>query len=232
MIMDFFQEFSKTEDSLIRQFNEHIFFKNFAKLSESRLKSYLMQKWFLSFNFVQWYDKAILGLMDSEAVKVLKEIVEDENPINLPSHREDLLFDLKLIGISKKEVLTAKPTKFTLKSLKKLMDLVDYSESNNHDLIVLSALRVAGEVLVGEEYRHLVPELEKRFGLTKEKSRFYFPHFKHDRKDSRSGYHTSNFDSILRKLISNKSELNIAERAAKTAFKIKLGFFDQFIPKN
>ena len=226
--MDLFGSFSGFEDQLIRKFHKHPFFKNFGDLTDRELKKYLLQKWFLSFNFVPWYDKAILSLNNQTAKLVLKKIVQDESPPNAPSHREDLIEDLEFIGIKKAEILTAKPTDTTLNTLGGLFSLAAFSKDDYNDLRIMVSLRLAGEVLVGEEYRHLVPELEKRIGLKPTKSVFYAPHFYHDRKDAKSGHHTHSFTSVLEGLIRDGKSLGKAKSAAEKAFRVRLGFFDQF----
>ncbi len=226
--MGVLHRFSLHEDELIRRFHQHPFFAHFSALSDRDLKEYLTQKWFLSQNFVPWYDRAINGLNDEEAKAVLKKIVQDETPLGAPSHREDLLADLEFIGISREKVLTAKPRRDTLKAIHKLNELVAYSGGPNHDLRVMSALRTAGEILVAEEYRHVVPELERRYGLTPERSRFYAPHFYHDRKDSETGQHTHSFESVLERMISSEDKLQVATESAERAFRHRLHFHDQF----
>ncbi len=226
--MDLLRRFSLHEDHLIRRFHQHPFFVQFSALSDRNLKEYLIQKWFLSQNFVPWYDRAINGLNDEEAKAVLKRIVQDETPIGAPSHREDLLADLEFIGISREEVLTTRPRRDTLKAIQKLNELTDYAADPHHDLRVMSALRTAGEILVAEEYRHVVPELERRYGLTPERSRFYAPHFYHDRKDSETGQHTHSFESVLERMISDEDKLEVAIESAGKAFRRRLHFHDQF----
>ncbi|MDO8642831.1 MAG: iron-containing redox enzyme family protein [Candidatus Woesearchaeota archaeon] len=222
------EQFSAFEDDLIRQFHALGFFRNFNRLSDTDLREYLTQKWFLSMNFVGWYDRAINALNDPEAKEVLKKIVHDETPRGAPSHREDLLADLEAIGISRADVLSARPTRTTQRSLMRLNQLVAFTDDPDYDLRVMSALRIAGEILVAEEYRHVVPELEQRYGLTPERSRFYAPHFYHDRKDSETGQHTHSFESVLERLISDEGKLRIATESAEHAFQVRTYFHNQF----
>ncbi len=226
--MSLIERFSDNEDYLIRRFHAHPFFWNFSNLTNDELKYFLLQKTFLSFNFPSWYDRAILTLNDEEAKQVLKKILQDETPVGLPSHRQDLLADLEYIGISRKQALTVKPTEDTLRTLDELNSLVAYSDHPDHDLKVMSALRIAGEILVAEEYRHVVPALEYRFGLTPEKSRFYAPHFYHDRKDSETGTHTHSFEGVLGRLITSEEKLKTAKAATYKAFEAREGFYYQF----
>src|SRR3989338_1149236 len=116
------------EDHLVRQFHEHPFFQRFKDMSTEELHDYLVQKWFLSENFVPWYDREINGLTDPEARGVLRQIIFDETPVDAPSHREDLLADLEYIGVLRSRVLTARPTTETGRAKQRLHDLVGYRE--------------------------------------------------------------------------------------------------------
>ena len=226
--MAILERFSEHEDGLIRQFHKLPFFQRFSHLSDAELRAFLIQKWFLSLNFVPWYDRAINALSDSQAKEVLKRIVQDETPKDAPSHREDLLADLEYVGISKGEVLTAKPTKSTIKAMDRIIGLTNLSDDLNYNLKVMVALRTAGEILVAEEYRHVVPELERRYGLTADQSRFYAPHFYHDRKDSETGQHTHSFESVLERMIDSEPTLAVAMKSADEAFKARTSFYNQF----
>ncbi len=222
------------EDQLVQQLHRHPFFQQFERMSTDELHTYLVQKWFLSENFVQWYDRVINGLDDPEARSVLRHIIFDETPAQAPSHREDLLTDLEYIGVPRSRVLTAKPTRETLRTKQRLHDLVEYRQ-HDYDLHAMVALRMAGEVLVAEEYRHVVPELERRFGLTPGRSRFYAPHFYHDRKEGPEDVemfsHTGSFESVLARMITDEQKLDVALRSAQQAYDTRASFHDQFTRK-
>ena len=223
--------FSSYEDvNLIYRFHQHPFFDNFNEMSDLELKDYLVQRWFLSLDFVPRYDRAILALQDEEAKQILKKIVQDETPIGAPSHREDLLADLEFIGIPKSKVLTAKPTRETRTTLYNLGELVKFHLDEDNDLRIMAALWTVEEKQVAEEYRHVVPELERRFGLTPDRSRFYAPHFYHDRKDGDTGQHTLSFGSFMDRKIDSEEKLEIAITAAEKAFEAKNAFYNQFLP--
>ena len=236
--MGLIEQFSEHEDGLIRRFHIHPFFQHFKDMSDKALRDYLVQKWFLSRDFVQWYDRAILTMNDPEVKDVLRNIIFDETPLDKPSHREDLLTDLAYIGVPRSRVLTARPSFATRRAKRRLDKLVDYTQNQDRDLAVMAALRVAGEVLVAEEYRHVVPELERRFGLTTEKSVFYAPHFYHDRKDSKcvdasgvgqqAGTHTNSFVAVLDKMMLDEDKLTVAIERADEAYAARMSFFDQF----
>ncbi|MBS3168690.1 hypothetical protein J4216_06185 [Candidatus Woesearchaeota archaeon] len=229
--MSLIKRFSDYEDVLIRKFHEHPFFRNFSRMSDEELRKYLAEKWHLSQNFVPWYDSAINtlnALGELKARDVLRKIVDDETPIGKPSHREDLLWDLERVGLNPLEILKAMPSKHTRKTLAKLHGLTIYDGDPNYVLRTMTALRTAGEILVAEEYRHVVPELERRFDLTPEQSRFYAFHFEHDRKDNESGEHTHSFGRILESNITDEDKLRVAIDATNRAYEVRAGFYDQF----
>ena len=227
-----FYRLSEYEDGLIREFHSTPFFRKFTRQTDQELKDYLIQKWFVSENFVPWYDRAINRLNSLEAKFVLKRILQDETPIGKPSHREDLLVDLEYIGITKREVFLARPTTETLQAVLSLNSLVDYSEDPDYDLKIMVALRIAGEILVAEEYRHVVPELEKRFCLKPENSRFYAPHFYHDRKEGNEMTlfeHTTSFEATIGKMIVDENKLDVARQSARKAYEARVLFYNQFV---
>ncbi len=235
--MGLITKFSEHEDELIRRFHAHPFFRSFEDVSDVALRAYLTQKWFLSRDFVSWYDRAILGMKDPEAREVLRKIIFDETPTDAPSHREDLLADLSYIGVPKNKVLSSKPTRATQRAKRNLDRLVNYRKDPDNDLRVMAALRMAGEVLVAEEYRHVVPELERRFGLTTDKSVFYAPHFYHDRKDAcvdafgvgqQPGTHTNSFVAVLDRMMPDEDKLAVAIESSGRAYDARMSFFDQF----
>ena len=110
------------------------------------------------------------------------------------------------------------------------------NRKKGYDVGAMVALRMAGEVLVAEEYRHVVPELERRFGLTPEKSRFYAPHFYHDRKEGPEDVdmfsHTGSFESVLARMIHDEGKLEIALASAQRAYEVRTSFYDQFTPEH
>ena len=229
MTKELFQRFSEHEDDLIRRFHQHPFFVRFGDLPDAKLKAFLIQKWFVSEAFVPTYDRAVNALNDDKAKLVLKRIIADESPVGLPTHREDLIADLEFVGVPKDEVLTTNPSPSTLRYIRELNGLVDYTTKENHDLRVMAGLRTASEILAAEEYRHVVPELERRFGLTPDRSRFYAPHFYHDRKDSETGSHTHSFETVLERMMSDEEKLDTAIQSAENAFRIRSDLYSQFI---
>ncbi|MBI4150147.1 iron-containing redox enzyme family protein [Candidatus Woesearchaeota archaeon] len=237
--MSLIHKLDARENELIERFHRHPFFRGFGQQSDASLRDYLVQKWFLSTWFIPWYDKAISTIRDLGARDVLREIVFEEFGISegqtpataSPTHREDLLADLAFIGIPQWYVLNAKPTKETIHARNRLEALVDTSRTEDSDLRTMVALRVAGEILVAEEYRHVVPELERRYGLTRGKSRFYAPHFYHDRKDRTAeteGQHTESFVEVINRMITDDHKLDIALESAQQAYDARISIFDQF----
>jgi len=222
-----FKKFSKFEDVLINKFNQHPLWAQLPKRSNAFFIRLLLQLGCISNHFVMWYEQAKLGINIEFGKELIRSILRDEVSRNLPTHQDNRLYDLiEKIGISKKLALSVKPSPTTQKTIKKLFNLVRYPQSD-YDLRVLVSLRIAGEVLVAETYRHIVPALTTRFSIKPRDSKFYYPHFKHDAKDAKG--HTDSFDKILKSLIIDERTLAIAKASAKKAFAIRLAFYDQFV---
>jgi len=166
-------------------------------------------------------EKAVL----QAAISVLTKIVEDEAPINAPSHRQDLLADLAYLGF-KNDVFRTLPTIQTLETLKKLSKLVAYSDDQHYPLRTMVTYLVAGEEAVGAEYKHTWPRLRYDYAMTPKKSRFYYNHYKHD--NSESGSHTLSFRDVLGMMIVDGKTLAVAKESADKALEARLHFFDQF----
>jgi hypothetical protein len=225
--MSFIDQYLAHEAALVERFHSHPYFQGFEQQTNAQLKRAILQNAALSFQFVQWYDQAILSLKDQEAITVLETILQDETPIDAPNHRQDLLADLEYIGIKREDLIIAinRPSFRTRRAKQRVYELADYRRT---DLQIMASLRTAGEVLVAEGYRHLCPELERRFGLTQEDSRFYWPHFIHDRIDSESGNHSHSFLAVLEKLMTTEQDLEIAKSSVTEAYVARLSFYDQF----
>ncbi|MEK6920961.1 MAG: hypothetical protein AABX82_03705, partial [Nanoarchaeota archaeon] len=67
---------------------------------------------------------------------------------------------------------------------------------------------------------------------TPEKSRFYAPHFYHDRKegpeDAAMFSHTGSFESVLVRMITDEAKLAVALTSAQRAYETRVSFYDQF----
>src|SRR5689334_11089193 len=99
-------------------------------------------------------------------------------PRTRPSHRENLVHDLLLLGATKSEVLSSRPTKATAGAIQDSLELIyRVSGEDDSDLKLLTVLRFWGEVLVSIEYQQLWRRLSTKLSVSGPKqSHFYFPH--------------------------------------------------------
>lgn len=222
----YFDRYSHFEDERIEDFRRHPLWKKFATMDNLHFQTLLLQLGHLSENFVPWCERAKLGLESEVGKDILRKILRDEIPGNAPTHQDDRLADLGQIGLSKAIILQNKPTPKTKQALRRLWSLIKYPQPD-YDLCTLLAVRIAGEILVAETYRYLMPELTSRFGLKVVDSRFYYPHLRADKKGE--GDHAQAFDGLLGLLIFDENTLEAAEEAATRAFAARRGFYDQFL---
>jgi len=230
-------ELDKYEDSLISEFRSHPVFVSLGSFRNEEFEEILLQRRFLSTKvFTPFCDLAIDGLNDINAKRLVGWLIREEYPLNGPSHRENLFSDLTKIGLSKEKILKSKETSKTKRVIEKLFGLVS-KYSKNNDIRLLAILRLAPELLVSEEYKFFVPELEKRFGLKFQDSVFYAPHLEHDQKmqplsinnKSGNGSHSDKLGFELCRLIDNEEKFFVAKKAMKETFKAKYGFYNQFL---
>lgn len=248
------------EKGLVEQFRKHPILAHLSNLSDSKLYEILLQRRFLSvLGFTPAFDLAIDNLLGEYPKSVVRRILREEYPLNAPSHREDLVSDLRKMGIPHHAILLSNPTMETSKAVQGVYTLVSpITTFDLSDVIVVSALRMVGEVFVSEEYGLLLPELERRFGLTKEISVFYWPHFEHDSdhadqlKEVRSRLIQSGDPSVSSRAVRmlgcdspQRAEkeilgeflgwgtlvVNGAKKAMDQAYEVKTGFYDQFVKK-
>lgn len=220
----YWKRFSQHENELIHLYRQGI--QHLNLLSKMEFDDVLIQSAKVSLNFVPWYDRAIICLEDKEAKQVLREILQDETPLNAPSHREDLFADLAVAGISAKRVLMAPTSEATKKTVNDLNGLVRWS--CDCDVAIMAGCRMAGEILVAESYWTFLPILKKHYGLTEQNSKFYWPHYLHDKKEGGEGDHTHSFENVLQRMMVDEQTLAIAKERANYAFRIRSDFYAQF----
>ncbi|MBI2476063.1 MAG: hypothetical protein HYV67_02385 [Candidatus Taylorbacteria bacterium] len=233
MSAQLFQQYSQFEDGLIRKFHSHRFYRTFSQLTREQFIDYLLQIGVLSENFVKWYETAKLGMASEVAYEVIRHILRDEIPQNAPTHQDDRLYDLNLIGVSTERVRNVKPSEVTSKTVERLYELVRYPQED-YDLRIMVTLRIAGEVLVAEQYQHVIRYMRVNLGIAGSQSRFYFPHWQHDLKGAKvegEPGHTDSFDKLLESMITDERKLEVAMDAAKKAFEARSGIHDQFVRK-
>ncbi len=238
-----FKNYLDYEGSLMTKFQKEPFFDELYKLSNAEFFNCLVQNSKLSEAFVPTYYKAMYGMTkpeDIDAKELLRGILLEEMgvekeislPLNLrkgPAHIELLLTDLKNVGIFSQPVLDAQPSETTEKALQKLKGLIPNVGDLHYCLKTMAGLRLYGEVLVGEVYRHYVSELDRRDLLSPKESVFYKPHMEHDNARTEKGDHSHSFEAILEKRVVNKETFNIAKESADKAYEARRCFFDQFV---
>ncbi len=231
MSAQLFRRYSRFEDGLIRHFHIHPLCHLFHKLSHEEFIEYLLQLGFIAQNFVKWYETAKLGMQSEAAKEVVRHILRDEIPQSGSTHQDDRLYDLNLIGVSTEELRNVRPSATTRKTIERLYGLIRYPQAD-YDLRVMITLRVAGEVLVAEQYKHIVDYMRDNLDIQASQSRFYFPHWKHDLKGAKSdgnAGHTDSFDQLLESMILDEGKLQVAMDTAREAFEVRMGIQDQFV---
>lgn len=222
---EFFDEYNRFEDTLIARFHKHSFYQGFKTLSREQFRCYLLQVGFISEHFVHWYEVAKFRLNSEVAKEVVRVILRDEIPAHGPTHQDDRQYDLRMLNIYPFGMSTRR----TRRTIRRLFHLINSRDDAYNDLWILVVLRVAGEVLVSEQYKHVIEYAEQALKNDMCQSRFYVPHYEHDRKRKGAG-HTGEFDELLAELIDGERALQIAKEAAEAALVARLSITDQFVP--
>lgn len=223
-----FNQYSSYEDSEISSFHRYYFWDGIEQLSKPEFRWYLIQLGLLSVEFVNWLQMALLAVEHRACREVLRKILRDEIPGQGPTHQENRLYDMEAMGIKRRQALATSATDATTSTKVEMYRLINPSESSHRDLRIMIGVRVFGEILVGETYRHVVPEMKRRFRVTPAASRFYAPHMRHDAKANVSG-HSRIFDNVLHRLIDNAEALAVANNVAHTAVQTRVNFHSQFV---
>src|SRR3989344_3390794 len=175
------------EEKIAAQFRSQLEAR-LSTMSQPDFEELLLQKRVLALEYFEpFYTTAITCMVSDEAKIVARGILRQEYPSRTTTHREDAVKDLQTIGISLNKILTTEPSEVTYRVIKEMRELVKFkpeymADRSRYDVQALTALRVAGEVLAGEEFRVICSELQRRYGLTPEKSVYYWPHLGHDEK--------------------------------------------------
>ena len=231
--MNYIEELNSHENQLIEKLRNHPILSGLDKLTTQQFEHFLLQRRFFSLNFTPVVEHVLVGLENQEAKKILGWLIREEYPSDEPSHREAIISDLVKIGISKNKILTTKPTNRTQQVIDQILKLVEYQE--NFDLKGITTTRFIFEVCPGEEYELIVKELERRCGMKRADSVFYWPHFEHDKKAKVIGEtaqsHSDKFNIVFSQIIDSKENLYLAKGVLEEACKIKLDFYNQFLPE-
>lgn len=230
------------EDDLVEEFRNLKFFQEIMGITQNNFLQALLQRRFLSLAFTPVYDLAIDCLIDEKAKKVARHILREEYPDSrgtVPSHREDLVHDLMLLGATRDQIITSQPTVQTLETLKKTFLLFSNKDKNEtfFQITVLTVLRFWGEVLVSVEYEELLKKMEK-LGLKKNganSSTFYYPHYIHDAKLKPltsvaigNATHADQLSSHLIAWLNTEEAIEHCIKIEKQIIAIKSGFYQQF----
>lgn len=232
----------KCEDILIDEFGQHSLLQNISKVKDNDFLDILVQRRFLSLAFTPIYDVAIDWLEDEDVRRIARRILREEYPgrDKRPSHREDLIYDLLLLGLTKEQILKARPSQQTQEILLNTMNLFYADDPNSHlfQIRVITILRFWGEALVAAEYGQLWKRMEE-MGLTidgKNASEFYYPHYNHDRKSKpltqlsmRDSTHSDLLSKHLVKRLNTPECIDHCIEVEKQIVQIKLSFYDQFL---
>lgn len=219
---------------------------NPERIETEIIQKILIQRHWLSHIFTPIYDIALNFLSpDSKSAKVLiRGIIREEYPDldgHTRSHREDLIEELKMMGIAHSLIVNSPPTIETSAVIEEAFSMVfDFSKKEYSDVMLIAFLRYWGEVLTAVEYRLFWPRIEKL--LDGKKSVFYRNHIDHDRNTvkfsklhntPRGGTHADHLgrklDQILRtKKFSNNDAIDAVLKAVEKSADNKVLFYKQF----
>lgn len=237
-------ELDEFENDLIDRFRQHPVFVNIEALAEEDFAAILLQRRFVSLlGFTPAYDLAIDLLRDERGIQIARTILREEYPDHdgakhTPSHREDMWEDLLRLGIPRADLLATPATPATLNSVIGTFELISKAGQSDHpDLLLLTILRLWGEVLVSVEYGELWKRMQHRLTIDGDNcSRFYYPHHRHDAKRHELGAasllattHADQLDMRLAALLDSTEAKASFMKTEKEVFRLKMEFYDQFI---
>jgi len=236
------------EHDLVEAFKSHPVLAHFESLSREQVLDILLQRRFVSLAVTPLYDLAIDAFEDLGLKRCLREILREEYPDNdRPTHREDLMEDLRALGASWEQVVSSGVTPATAQCIERLLSALRKQEERSlYEVRVLSFVRFASEVLVAEEYSRMWPGL-RRLGLCGRneaggvRSKFYKPHMSHDQRKVRfsapTDYmedksHSDQLTEMLkaRLLRGGPAAFKVCLEAMQAAVEVKRGFYDPFLP--
>ena len=225
-----FSQIDKLENSLILEHTKNVE-KLVKSISNAEFKRMLLQRKWTSYAFTPLYDFGIDSIEDEKAKQILRDIRNDEYPKERPSHHEDLIHDLKIIGLELDEIINESASKQTIKSIKNQFDFLKIKEEQEmHDIKVVTFLRFGLEILVSVEYGVFVQRLED-FGLTRRNSKFYWPHFMHDMKQNPLGKqgntHSDMLSEQLGEMLNTLKKAAACGRYTQKSYDLRAKFFEQ-----
>ncbi|MBT2451076.1 hypothetical protein J7F03_29175 [Streptomyces sp. ISL-43] len=230
------------EDTLIGRFEEHPVLANITRLPDEDFAALLLQRRFVSLAFTPSYDLAIDLLGDEEGLRIARIILREEYPDaygHSPSHREDMTWDLRRLGVSREALVASRPTAATKRAIGDTLDLIaDAGGHEDADLRLLTVLRFWGEVLVAVEYGRLWERMEPLLAPGgRIQSRFYHPHHLHDAKTHSlatvsllSGTHSDRLATRVTELLAREETTGRFKEMEERTLQLKVDFYDQFLP--
>ncbi len=225
------------EAELLARFTAHDLFATIEQLDDAAFLEVLLQRRFLSLLFPVIYDVGIDGLSDEITIRLVREILREEYPDPggaTPSHREDLVADLRALGATREQILASRPTAATTAVIEDTLARVLDAAALSGDVGVLTILRFWGEVLVSVEYGEFWRRMEARFAVAGVASRFYHPHHHHDGREplaaasESSRTHSGRLGSALVRLLDGEGGQLMFVRVERCVLDLRLRFYDQF----
>ncbi len=226
-----------SEAALLERFTAHPVLRDVGQLSPDGFLEVLLQRRFLSLMFAVVYDIGIDGLHDPDAIALVREILREEYPDQTgmtPSHREDLVADLLVLGATRSRVLGSRPSDVTAGVVADTLTLMLDASAAPDDVAVLTILRFWGEVLVSVEYGVFWQRMEGVFAAAGTPSRFYHPHHHHDGREplseasATSATHSGRLGACLTGLLPAAGAAACFEETERQVLELRLRFYGQF----
>lgn len=225
------------EAELLARLTEHPVLRDLDSLEHAQFMRLLLQRRFLSLVFTVMYDIAIDALTDPIAITLVREILREEYPDSsgaTPSHREDLVTDLIVLGATRAQILGCRPTDVTASVVTETLALMCDAAADLSDVKVLTILRLWGEILVSVEYGEYWKRMEAQFASTGARSRFYMGHLLHDgceplaTASDASETHSGRLGWCLKRLLVGDLALEQFVEVEEQVLALRLRFYDQF----
>jgi hypothetical protein len=222
---------------LLVRFTGHGLLRDIERLDQGAFLEILLQRRFLSLLFPVVYDVGIDGLTDVTAIELVREILREEYPGpsgSKPSHREDLVYDLLVLGATRSQVLASRPSAVTVSVIEETLALMLEAAAADSDIPVLTMLRFWGEVIVSVEYGEFWRRMKGQFDAAGVSSRFYQPHHDHDGREplatasQSSSTHSGRVGACLARLLDDDRGAKLFVRTEEQVLAARMRFYDQF----
>lgn len=240
----------RIERELLDRLTNHRVFQAIDSLPHEDLLAILLQRRFISLIFAPIYDIGIDSLSDPSAITLVRQILREEYPGQdgkTPSHREDLVHDLLLLGATKAQVHACEPSAVTTSVVADTWRLMAHAATTNSDLQVLTMLRFWGEVVVSVEYGEYWKRIDQYFDPADlaeprdpdRRSRFYYAHWSHDGSeplaqssphdvDNSDATHSRRLGASLLRLLGAPGTTDAFVEVETNVLEMRLRFYDQF----